>query len=215
MKKYFLHNGTEEQGPFDIEDLKNKKIKKDTPIWYEGLDNWTTSGKVEELKELFTAVPPPFNEPKKTPPPIQKPTVEKQATVQPTKKKSRTGLKVAIFIFALIIIAVAIMVKNNPNAIPRVKFEINTPKPIVVTSRADLSKSGLLKTRATIYATVLNQGGDGEVLVTFYVSQKNDEFDRTKKIYMRANESQDLEVTFDEVKLLKGDITFHVEATAK
>ena len=25
MKKYFLHNGAEQQGPFDIEDLKTKK----------------------------------------------------------------------------------------------------------------------------------------------------------------------------------------------
>ena len=28
MKKYYLHNGTDQQGPFDIEDLKTKNITK-------------------------------------------------------------------------------------------------------------------------------------------------------------------------------------------
>ena len=29
------------------------KIKKDTPIWYERLQNWTTINEVEELRFLF------------------------------------------------------------------------------------------------------------------------------------------------------------------
>ena len=66
MKKYFLHNGAEQQGAFDIEDLKTKNINKDTPIWYEGLDNWTTADKIDDLKELLkTTTAPPFGEPKK------------------------------------------------------------------------------------------------------------------------------------------------------
>ncbi len=49
----------------------------------------------------------------------------------------------------------AIMVINNPNAIPGVKFEVNTPKPVVITSRANESKSGLFNARMTVYASVI------------------------------------------------------------
>lgn len=213
MKKYFLHNGIEQQGPFDIEDLKTKNINNDTPIWYEGLDNWTTADKIEDLKEqLKTTTPPPFNEPKKTPPPIQKPTAETVTTNTPSKKESRNGLWVTLIIVAILLIVGGLMVVNNPNAVPGVKLEINTPKPTVVTSRADGSKSGLLKARTTVWATVQNQGGAGNVVVTFHVYQDGNDYDRSKQIYLQANESQDLEVTFDEVKMLGGDITFHVEA---
>ena len=213
MKKYFLHNGAEQQGAFDIEDLKTKNINKDTPIWYEGLDNWTTADKIDDLKELLkTTTAPPFGEPKKTPPPIQKPTPKTETTAQQPKKKSRTGLWVTLIIVAVLLIGGGLMVINNPNAIPGVKLEINTPKPVVVTSRADGSKSGLLKARTTVWATVQNQGGDGNIVVTFHVYQNGNDYDRSKQIYLLANESQDLEVTFDEVKMLEGEITFHVDA---
>ncbi|MEO6611246.1 MAG: DUF4339 domain-containing protein [Chitinophagaceae bacterium] len=57
MKKYFLNDGTSQQGPFDLEELKTKNLTASTPVWYEGLPEWTTAGKVEELKVLFTAAP--------------------------------------------------------------------------------------------------------------------------------------------------------------
>lgn len=60
MKKYYLHTGTEQQGPFDLEELKSKNIIRATPIWYEGLSEWITAEKVDELKELFSAIPPPY-----------------------------------------------------------------------------------------------------------------------------------------------------------
>lgn len=85
MKKFFLHNGTEQQGPFDIEDLKTKNISRETPIWYEGLVEWTTVEKIEELKTLFISTPPPFGATKMTPPPIQK--IKLQSASQPKKKK--------------------------------------------------------------------------------------------------------------------------------
>jgi hypothetical protein len=74
MKKYYLHNGSEQQGPFDIENLKSKNITKDTPIWFEGLSEWTTAGKIAELSVLFAnATPPPFNASSSTPPPPKEP----------------------------------------------------------------------------------------------------------------------------------------------
>jgi hypothetical protein len=72
MKKYFIHNGVEHFGPFDTEDLKQHKIQRETPIWYEGLEDWTTAEKIVELKPLFAAIPPPFKKVELTPPKIEK-----------------------------------------------------------------------------------------------------------------------------------------------
>lgn len=59
MKKYFLHNGKDQEGPFDINDLKVKNINADTPVWFEGISEWTTIKEVPELKSLISK-PPPF-----------------------------------------------------------------------------------------------------------------------------------------------------------
>lgn len=60
MNKYFTHNGQDEKGPFDFDQLKNQKISKETMIWFEGVKNWTRAGEIEELKDLFVQTPPPF-----------------------------------------------------------------------------------------------------------------------------------------------------------
>ena len=61
MKKYFLHNGIESSGPFDLEELKNKKISKNTPVWFDGMEKWSTAGEIDELKSLFITIPPPIS----------------------------------------------------------------------------------------------------------------------------------------------------------
>ncbi len=61
MKKYFYHDGTAQQGPFTLEELMTKNLTAETPVWYEGLGEWTTAGKLEELKSLFVHTPPAFH----------------------------------------------------------------------------------------------------------------------------------------------------------
>ncbi|MCX8470466.1 MAG: DUF4339 domain-containing protein, partial [Chitinophagaceae bacterium] len=63
MKKYYLHNGQVESGPFDIEQLKEMNLNSDTPIWYDGLSEWTTIKNVYELKSIFITKPPPLKPP--------------------------------------------------------------------------------------------------------------------------------------------------------
>jgi hypothetical protein len=60
MKKYYLHNGTESSGPFDIEELKAKEITKTSPVWFDGMLHWKTAGEIPELTSLFIATPPPL-----------------------------------------------------------------------------------------------------------------------------------------------------------
>ena len=60
MKKYFIYTNQIQQGPFEIEQLKSLNLHENTPIWYEGIVNWTTVENVEELKFLIkTNVTPP------------------------------------------------------------------------------------------------------------------------------------------------------------
>lgn len=61
MKKYFINNGTTQLGPFEFEELKTKKISKDTNVWHEGLAAWTAARNIEELKPLFYVIPPNYS----------------------------------------------------------------------------------------------------------------------------------------------------------
>lgn len=64
MKKFYIYNGTEQEGPFDISDLKSKNISKQTPIWYQGLSEWELACNIDEFKELFNhTTPPSFKQP--------------------------------------------------------------------------------------------------------------------------------------------------------
>ena len=129
------------------------------------------------------------------------------------KKKTKTGLVVGIIAALLIIIILILM--NNPNAMPGVKLEVNAPKPVVITSRYDDNNSTLLKEKGTVYASVQNQGGQGKVLVTFYVYQAGNTYQRIKSVYFNSSETQDINVTFDEVTRLGGEIKYNVEVRAE
>lgn len=61
MNSYFIHNGTESIGPFDLVQLKAKAILKTTPVWCEGMLDWKYAADVPQLQSLFTAIPPSIN----------------------------------------------------------------------------------------------------------------------------------------------------------
>ena len=62
MRKYFIYDGQFKKGPFTLEELKTASIKKETPVWYEDLRDWTKAGELQELNEIFIQkiVPPPL-----------------------------------------------------------------------------------------------------------------------------------------------------------
>jgi hypothetical protein len=112
MKKYYLHNGADQQGPFDFDDLKEKNISRQTPIWYEGLDEWTTAEKIDELKSIFASVPPPFST--ATPPPISKPVIteQQQTYYEPVKQKGKGG-KYVLILGGLIALGGGLFIANQ------------------------------------------------------------------------------------------------------
>jgi len=113
MKKYFLHDGFQQAGPFDIEELKSKNLNRDTPIWFEGLNEWTTIGNVEELKNIITAIPPPFETKMISPLPVQKPATQQKVAFDKPKQSSSTGRKLLIFAGIIVLVLIAVFVYNQ------------------------------------------------------------------------------------------------------
>lgn len=105
MKKYFLHNGIESSGPFDIQELKTKRITQNTPVWFDGMENWSTAGKIEELSNLFVVNPPPIS-PSTSP----TPKVEKKKAPNKILGLSRNTF---FIVFAIFLIGIGISVLNT------------------------------------------------------------------------------------------------------
>lgn len=72
MKKYYLHNGIESSGPFDLAELQIKQITASTPVWFSGMPDWKTAGEIEELQAILKVTPPPFQAVPPTPAPAPK-----------------------------------------------------------------------------------------------------------------------------------------------
>lgn len=121
MKKYYLHDGSVQSGPFEFNDLKEKQINKNTPVWFEGLSKWTIAGELPELTDLIKNVPPPFVNSTGFPPLIspQKAEVKKQefnTYATQTKPKSKVGIwRIIQFASALLLIYLIIASVVNYN----------------------------------------------------------------------------------------------------
>jgi GYF domain 2 len=61
MNNYYIHDGDKQKGPFTIDELKSQDVKPTTSVWHDGLSEWTTAGKIDELQILFIKIPPPIN----------------------------------------------------------------------------------------------------------------------------------------------------------
>lgn len=108
MKKYFLHIDNKVEGPFILEELKLKNLRNDTPVWYEGLAEWTTAEYVQELQVLLYSTTPPPYFPKQTipPPPINK---DSSNTFTIKKKDKSNRLKILGLLFSFLLLTVIII----------------------------------------------------------------------------------------------------------
>ena len=129
--EFFIIMNDQQQGPFSIEQLANMSIMPDTPVWCEGMADWTTADKVAELQHLVAYAPrvdgglPPVPDattstaqpPEWTPRPAMNdmphntpfPTHEQPA---PKPRKSHTALWVTLLIVGILAIIMAI---TNPS----------------------------------------------------------------------------------------------------
>lgn len=88
------------------------------------------------------------------------------------------------------------------------------PNPEIINESADGTSSRIFNYSMKVKGEVRNTGGDGYIIVKATAIQEGQEWDRTQKIYLTAYESAPFEFIFDEVKLLKDDPTYRVEAYA-
>lgn len=58
---YYIIEDNEQFGPLTITELKDKKITETTYIWRKGFSDWTKASDIDELKNIITYKPPPFN----------------------------------------------------------------------------------------------------------------------------------------------------------
>ena len=97
MKKYYLHNGTENIGPLDLDELKAKAITKNTQVWCDGMEDWKNAGEVDELKSILPVVPPPI---------AKKPEIKPEAI--DSNKKTHWFWRMTRVLVILIIVCIAI-----------------------------------------------------------------------------------------------------------
>lgn len=54
----YIHTNGSNMGPYSLEQLKGLGISPDTPVWYNGLPDWTPAGAAPATRELFFAPSP-------------------------------------------------------------------------------------------------------------------------------------------------------------
>lgn len=143
MKKYFIHNGKESSGPFDIEELKYKNTTKSTPIWFEGLQDWKTAGEIAELNSLFKAIPPPIK-------PLTKATKEYKAIPHKTilglsKNKFYIGFSVLVLVIFTIIFNVIDQNRSDELEAKNKKTEIENQQFILQQKQIEDQKRQLIE----------------------------------------------------------------------
>jgi len=60
MNHYFYVENGKQFGPFTVEELKEKRLKKTVLVWTDGMNEWRTADTVDELKDIVISIPPPL-----------------------------------------------------------------------------------------------------------------------------------------------------------
>ena len=74
---YYVREGEANSEPKTFSELKNLKIKENTPVWRKGLEKWVLAKELSELESIILQEPPKFEEP------VEKVIEEKAQVVPP------------------------------------------------------------------------------------------------------------------------------------
>ena len=134
MSQYYFHNGQKEIGPLTLEQLKQETLKKVTPVWHTGLKDWVTAGEIDQLKYLFTEIPPPLkNNLLQTKPPkleIKEEQEEAIIDIESTPKKKSFRFLIIGGILSILLIVGLLTYQNQvqADALKNVKIQIEKEK---------------------------------------------------------------------------------------
>lgn len=132
-------------GPFSIDDLRTRAIIKETPIWHEGLSDWTTADKVPALYELLIT-PRPFSTSEAYPPPIQGRLSLQENPYSKIKNGSSIGKILLIVAGTVVLILTGIYIYNQ---VERQQYE-NTRQSLV---NAEEDAKASIRNNITSYVT--------------------------------------------------------------
>lgn len=113
MKHYYYSNNNQQLGPFTFDELKTKRLKKSTLVWADGLKDWITADKLDELKDILISEPPPL--PKANPIELKETVIIKNNTSFFTSQYDHTYEKETDATFAgivLLVIPIALKLSN-------------------------------------------------------------------------------------------------------
>jgi hypothetical protein len=110
MNKYYLHDGSENIGPFEIEELKEHNLTRITQVWCEGMEDWKEAGSIDELKILLPVLPPP----------LKKANTETTTTNKVKTKKSIFFrifklLGITFLVIVLLLVVVNVIARQSPS----------------------------------------------------------------------------------------------------
>ncbi len=113
MKVYYYSENEKQLGPFTIEELKTKKITKNTMVWSESMEDWQKAETIPEIKEIIKISPPPMSNNKKKPP-----LIKSKKEISPQNKTEKKSYKKFIFIgigLLVIIASTLVFILQNNN----------------------------------------------------------------------------------------------------
>lgn len=84
--EYWIRLNGEQIGPLTLEEARQMPLTPDTPVWIEGMEDWSTAANIVQLADLFRAQQVPLG----TPPPIPGATCEHDL-IAPRKQIDLTG----------------------------------------------------------------------------------------------------------------------------
>lgn len=86
MKQYYYADNDQQFGPFSIDELKTKRLKKTTLVWTEGMQDWAVADSINELKEILISKPPPLPKKSNTPQTIEIVQIKQSPKLKTSKK---------------------------------------------------------------------------------------------------------------------------------
>ena len=106
MKTYYYEKNGEQIGPFTLDEIKTKRLKKSTLVWKEGLSDWVVSSKLPELKDVLLPEPPPL--PKKD---IKANRKNPEEQIFKSKYDIKYNKEIGATIFGIILIIINILIR--------------------------------------------------------------------------------------------------------
>lgn len=112
MKHYYYTDNDQQLGPFTVEELKVKRLKKSTLVWTEGMQDWTSANEVEELQNFLISEPPPLPKKTTTPPTVETIQIKQRPTPATSTKYDLTYDKeIDTTFFGIILLVVPLIIK--------------------------------------------------------------------------------------------------------